>query len=118
MGTIRYDITRGRDDVENWLVCHLLAYVRKHHGEAYAASVVARGGCDVTLTINNIDVNIVETYKHLFQRMDDTIRKRAAELLDERLGALATAAEDIAEAIRDKADEVWPGIGHTDEDWR
>jgi hypothetical protein len=94
---------QGEDGFLSWFVVHGIAGLApssESYNKIAATAIANKGEHTVSLTVDGVELPVVQTFRDLNKQDERRIAEKAAELLEAKLGDKLMPIEDLLEALR------------------
>jgi hypothetical protein len=93
----------GRDSAAVHMTCAAMGTIAPRYGKTMKDFPhLEKGGVEVVFLINGVQVPFAETIEEVYKRFDDDIAKRAAKLLEEKVGDLVGPLHETVNRVCDE----------------
>jgi hypothetical protein len=98
---MKFDFEKERDTFLGY--CLINAATHKYKGKEFLPQV--DGGLEIQFIVNGVELPLHETFKDIEDQIDEAVRKKALELLEDKLSDLESLVYQINEELKKKAKE-------------
>ena len=100
---MKIDFMKERDTFLGYCMVNAVTHKYKD-GKTFLPSK-SEGGFDVQFIVNGIELPLKETFQDIENQIDEMVRKKALELLEEKFADMSDFVYQITEELKRKAEE-------------